>query len=77
MKYICIQFLSDDRQEIVLFSKQIDHDKMFQCLRYLDVMPRSAGFVSDDWECIGESITLGLSARPKEDTSLLKLHRGL
>ena len=80
MKFITTEN-EEGKEEIFLFPKNIDHDAMAEVLgriknhthgnwRRVLRTPISAGFVSCDGKCHGNSETLGLQARP-EDTILL------
>ena len=80
MKYICTAN-EQGKLEIFVFPKSIDHDAMAEVISGIKdstrgiwsrVMrePVSAGFVSSQKKCHGESITLNLKSR-EEDTSLL------
>lgn len=82
MKYITTKN-QDDQEEIFIFPNSVDHDAMAEvlgCIKnhtrdpWIRVMrePISAGFVSQDGKCYGESITLNLKSRV-EDSLLLKL----
>jgi len=82
MKYI--RTVSEqDVEEIFLFPDTVNHDAMAEVLMYIKnqthgnwerVMrtPISAGFVSADGNCYGESETLGLESMPEDDTELLR-----
>ncbi len=70
----------EEKEEIFLFPKSVNHDCMMEMIarikngsrswRRVCREPISAGFVIDN-TCSGKSETLNLSARP-EDTDLLK-----
>lgn len=80
MKYICMGH--DGKEEIFTFSRDINHDCMAEVLsriknhthgnwRRVFRQPISAGFVTPNGQCIGESDSLGLSSRP-QDTEILR-----
>lgn len=82
MKYICTR-QEDGREEVFTFPDSVNHDTMAEVLGCIKnqtsdpwerVMrePVSAGFVGENRECYGESITLDLRSR-EEDSMLLKL----
>lgn len=81
MKYIVTESESG-RNDIFIFPKSIDHDKMMEELRMImggdfgrtRVYRKaiSAGFISSSGECYGESFTLKLASREYEDTQLYK-----
>lgn len=80
MKYVVV--LSEGKEQIFLFSPEINHNDFAEVLNYLKVhddkghwfrTPRklvSAGF-TDGNTCYGRSETLNLNSRPKEDSALL------
>lgn len=64
-KYICMEN-ENGVQEIVVFSKTINHDFMFDAIQYVDENFRkklSAGF-TDGISCYGRSETLSLDSNP-------------
>lgn len=80
MKFITTKD-EDGLEEIFLFSPAIHHDAMAEAIERIKNRtpdpwyrvhrrPISAGFVTQDGTCYGESMTLNLGARP-EDTALL------
>lgn len=86
MKYICTADISGYEQ-VFVFPQEIDHDAMAEVLSRIKNQthgnwervfrePVSAGFVTEDMNCIGESLTLGLSARKEEDTKILRRQIG-
>lgn len=82
-----ISFKDEEIQHIVVFPKTIDHDRMFEGLHYVEfdvdcanlrerrewygVEADSAGFVNAYGQCYGQSQTLGIESKGKEDTTLL------
>ena len=70
MKYIKAKI--DGLIQIIIFPKSIGHDEM---ARMLKVTPLSAGFVSGQWECYGESVTLKLGAQEEDTDMLLRLRQ--
>lgn len=86
MKFITTKD-ENGKEEIFLFPRSIDHDAMAEMLeriknhthgnwRRVFRQPISAGFVDSKGVCGGKSETLGLAARPDEDTRLLASQRG-
>ena len=82
MKYIATK-TGDEQEEIFVFPNSVDHDAMAEVLGCIKNHtydpwervfrePVSAGFVSHDGKCYGESVTLRLKSRI-EDSILLKL----
>lgn len=81
MKYVVAQ-VKDQKPQIFIFNKDIDHDKFAEVLSYIKTGGTrdwkrefreiiSAGF-TDGKKCYGKSITLGRESRPLEDTALLE-----
>lgn len=80
MKYIVVE--SDEQgQQIFIFPKNVDHDKMAEVLSYIRVekgrgwnrvfrKPVSAGF-TDGKTCYGESVSLDLRSNGKRDAQIL------
>jgi hypothetical protein len=81
MKYIVLAL--DDKEEIFVFPRTVDHDRMFEACeairfgsernwnrKYRDGECVAAGFI-DDGVCHGRSETLGIESRGSKDTSLL------
>lgn len=74
-----IHFEDDKTSHFVIFPKTIDHDRMFEALlmtnndivEWYDINATSAGFVSCLGTCYGESQTLDIQSKGKEDTTLL------
>lgn len=65
LKYICMEN-ENGAQEIVVFSKSINHDFMFDAVQYVDENFRkklSAGF-TNGLACYGRSETLNLDSNP-------------
>ena len=86
LKYIRVEHESG-KHEIIMFPSSIDHDVMAEGVECLKSETGgnwererrtvvSAGFVTQDWKCYGESYTLGLSAAPNQDTELLRNQMG-
>ena len=84
MKYIVTED-SDGKEEIFLFPRSINHDCMAEALKLIKNHTRrnwvkirrdpiSAGFVSHDNKCYGESESLGLKSRHGFDTEILRTH---
>ncbi len=82
MKYICMKNEAE-MEEVFLFPRWVNHDCMEEVLHHIKDQthgnwkrefrrPVSAGFVSANLECSGESETLGLSSRGEIDTKLLR-----
>lgn len=82
MKYI-VTITPDGVEQIFLFPSSIDHDAFAESVNRIrsstkgnwvrvkrDVI--SAGIVTSELTCVGESITLGVSSRLKIDTALLR-----
>lgn len=66
LKYICMEN-EDNLQEIVIFSKSINHDFMYEVTQYVDENFRkrlSAGF-TNGLACYGRSETLNLDSNPE------------
>ena len=85
MKYIVTK-TEDDKEELFPFPVLIHHDAMAEALNRIKNQthgdwhrvfrqPVSAGFISAEGTCYGESVTLGLKSRP-EDTELLRRQMG-
>ncbi|MCK4621281.1 MAG: hypothetical protein KAT62_03600 [Desulfuromonadales bacterium] len=81
MKYICTE-QEGGVQEIFIFPRTVNHDAMAEMLERIkdhttgswtriSRMPISAGFVTKDGICYGESITLNLESRHQVDADLL------
>ena len=58
----------------ILFPSQIGHNEIVQMVKsvYPGIEPVSAGFVSPDKTCYGESVSIKLSSR-KVDTNIVKI----
>lgn len=81
MKFVCTKD-ENDKEEIFVFPKHIDHDRFAEVLCHIRTddargqwqrmfrKPISAGFVSRTNKCFGRSETLDLDSRP-EDTKIL------
>lgn len=87
MKYICTKN-EMGLLELFTFPPMIDHDAMAEVLgriknhtrgdwRWVPREPISAGFISSDGTCYGESVTLNLKARSEEDTKLLAVQMSM
>ncbi len=81
MKYIVTK-CEEGVEEIFVFPSKVHHDAMMEMLEGIKNhthrpwnriyrAPVSAGFISSEGKCYGESETLGLKSRP-EDTTLFK-----
>lgn len=81
MKYIVVENLETNEEEIFLFPDSVHHDCMAEVLRCIrnqsfgnwervDRHPVSAGFV-EHGQCVGESISLNLRSR-QQDTAILR-----
>lgn len=81
MKYI-VTVDHDDREEIFIFPKTVDHDCMAEVLGHIKNqswgqweriwrLPVSAGF-TDGVKCWGRSETLGMDSRGEVDEKLLR-----
>lgn len=85
-KYICTKNPKDnDKEEIFVFPKSVNHDCMFEVIGRLRtrlsgnwLRPRrelvSAGFISHEGICYGESESLRCESR-LEDTAIYKAQR--
>lgn len=83
MKYIVIQL--GEREEMFVFPRTVDHDRMFEACEAIrfgnernwvrEIRKNgeciAAGFI-DGGECHGHSETLGISSRGEVDTKLLE-----
>lgn len=73
------------REEIFIFSQGISHNEFAAKMRLLSDSIVSAGFIkigcTKDYEakptCFGESLTLKIESRPKEDTVLAEFALGV
>lgn len=65
-----MKYIRTDNLGIVVFDAAIQHYVMAECLSLANNDIISAGFVTKDMHCIGESISLKKASRP-EDTKLL------
>lgn len=81
MKYIVTRNLENDKEEIFIFPKSVNHDCMAEVLEMIKNQswgnwereprfPISAGF-TDGKTCYGRSESLNLDSRP-QDTELLR-----
>jgi len=66
-----MKYIKTSRNEFIIFSKGITHSDMASGLRRGSAKIASAGFVNNNLECYGKSISLGISSDEK-DTELLK-----
>jgi hypothetical protein len=64
MKYICVEI--EGLEQIIIFSKGIGHDEMAEKFKKI----LSAGFVSQDWKIYGESISLKIESRERDQLLL-------
>lgn len=77
MKMKFVTFIDYHGEQIIVFPDHIQHLQFARAVNsasFSDMEPISGGFVVDG-ECVGESISLGLSSRP-QDTDLLKTFMG-
>lgn len=77
MKMKFVTFKDYHGEQIIVFPDHIQHlqfARATQQAAHSDMEPIAGGFVIDG-ECVGESISLGMSSRP-EDTELLKTLQG-
>ena len=74
MKQKYITFQSHADQHLIAFPWFIQHSHFAECVKqaspHYPMLPISAGFIVDS-KCEGESESLRLSSRPKEDTQLI------
>lgn len=77
MKMKFVTFLDYHGEQIIVFPDHIQHLQFAKAVNnasYSDMRPIAGGFVVNG-ECVGESVSLGMSSRP-EDTELLKTLQG-
>lgn len=77
MKMKFVTFLDYHGEQIIVFPDHIQHlafARGVSSAACSEIEPIAGGFVVDG-ECVGESISLGLSSRP-QDTELLKTLQG-
>lgn len=86
MKYIKTD--RDGTEEIFIFPREIDHDAFYESVELMRSQTMgdwervhrkivSAGFVSLNGNCYGQSITLKVKSDPISDTALLKKQMNL
>jgi hypothetical protein len=71
MKYVVIEGFGD---EIYIFSPLVKHSQfvdMMGGLRCNNVL--GAGFIDENWNCYGESVTLDIKSRGIVDTNLVRM----
>ncbi len=73
-KYVCFKDFKTEVERIETFSRNIDHDVFARrhCCVNTDELAISAGFVTEEGICYGESMTLEIRSREEVDTEILR-----